>query len=305
MSIARPDVTRPDMEGSVKGSPSPVWVAICLAAVYVIWGSTYFAMRVALDVLPPFLMGGFRFLLAGSVLYAALRQRGAERPTRKQWAASLLVGTLLLACGNGFVGIAERSVDSGVAATVVATMPLWAALLGTLFGERPTSLELGGLLLGFAGVLVLHRGGSLHFHGVDALAIVVAPIAWALGSVWSRRLPMPTGLMSAATQMIAGGCVMMSIALVRGERPLAFAVPGAAAFVYLVVFGSLVGFTAYAYLLRNTRPALATSYAYVNPLVALALGALWNGEAFTRNKLAACALTISGVGLVTLARQRK
>jgi drug/metabolite transporter (DMT)-like permease len=183
-------------------------------------------------------------------------------------------------------------------------MPLWAALVGAVFGDRPSPREIGGLLLGFGGVLVLHRGGSLQFHSIDAVVLLLAPVAWAFGSVWSRRLPVPKGLMSAATQMLSGGAVMLTLALARGERPLAFHLPGLLAFVYLVTFGSLVGFTAYGYLLRKTRPALATSYAYVNPLVALGLGALWNGESFTGTKVLACVLTIGGVGLVTLAKRR-
>jgi drug/metabolite transporter (DMT)-like permease len=302
--VVRVTAVSPDAAAPASPPAPKLWVLVCLLAVYVIWGSTYFGMRVALEVFPPFLMGGIRFLLAGSILFIVTRARGAPWPTPKQWLASTFVGALLLACGNGFVGLAERSVDSGVAATVVATMPLWAALFGAFFGDRPSSLELVGLLLGFGGVLVLNRGGSLSFHGVDAMVLVLAPMAWALGSVWSRRLPVPQGLMSAATQMMGGGAVMLALALVRGERPIAFHLGGLVAFGYLVTFGSLLGFTAYGYLLRNTRPALATSYAYVNPVVALVLGALWNGESFTRNKIVACVLTIAGVGLVTLAKRR-
>lgn len=280
-------------------------VLAALVAVYVIWGSTYFAMHVALGFLPPFLMAGPRFVVAGAILLVGLRARGAALPTPKQWVGAGIVGVLLLVCGNGFVAIGQQSVDSGVAATVVATMPLWAAAIGSLWGDRPTLRELGGLLAGFAGVVVLKRGGSLVFDRADAFVLLLAPVAWALGSVWSRRLPLPTGSMASAAQMIVGGVSMLVLAAVRGERPVGpptFAAIGAMA--YLVVFGSLVGFTAYGYLLRATRPAIATSYAYVNPLVALVLGAVLGGEHFTVTKLVACLLTVGGVIVVTSSRTR-
>ncbi|MBX3204437.1 MAG: drug/metabolite exporter YedA [Labilithrix sp.] len=279
-------------------------VAAALLSVYVIWGSTYYAMHVALGFLPPFLMAGARFVAAGTILLATLRLRGAALPTARQWAAAGVVGFLLLVLGNGFVAIAQRTVDSGVAATVVATMPLWAAGIGSAWGDRPTLREVVGLIAGFAGVAVLHRGGSLAFDHLDSLLLLFAPVAWAFGSQLSRRLPVPPGLMASAAQMIVAGAVMLALAAARGERPVGpptFA--GVAALVYLVLFGSLVGFTAYGYLLRTTRPSIATSYAYVNPIVALALGALLAGERFTPTKVVACLLTIAGVLIVSAPRR--
>jgi drug/metabolite transporter (DMT)-like permease len=290
-------------EARVEGSRALVWAA--LFALYVIWGSTYYAMRVALTVLPPYLMAAPRFSIAGLLLFALLRLRGAALPSAKQWLAAGLVGILLLVMGNGFVALAERSVDSGTAATVVATVPLWSAAIGRLWGERLQARELLGLCFGFAGIVVLNRSAGFALHGVDALAILAAPAAWALGSVWSRRLPMPAGLMSAATQMIVGGAVMFCVAALRGERvqaPLTAAALGAVA--YLVVFGSLIAFSAYAFLLRAVRPAIATSYAYVNPVVALGIGAVLGGERLTLDKVGACVLTVSGVLVVTLGRHR-
>lgn len=280
-------------------------VAGALLSVYVVWGSTYYAMRVALDFLPPFLMAGPRFLAAGLILLVALRLRGAAMPTARQWTAAGAVGVLLLVFGNGFVAIAQRSVDSGVAATVVATMPLWAAGIGAAFGDKPTGRELVGLVAGFIGVAVLQRGGSLSFHHLDSIVLLLAPITWAFGSLLSRRLPMPPGPMATAAQMVVAGLVMIGVALVRGERPVG--PPTAAsvgALLYLVFFGSLLAFSAYGYLLRTTRPAIATSYAYVNPLVALGLGAVLGGEPFTPAKLVACALTIAGVLVVSAPRKR-
>jgi drug/metabolite transporter (DMT)-like permease len=277
-------------------------VAVALFAVYVIWGSTYFAMHVALGFLPPFLMAGPRFVIAGSILFVVLRLRGATMPTAKQWMNAGIVGVLLLGFGNGFVALAQRTVDSGVAATVVATMPLWAAAIGAVWGDRPTARELIGLVLGFAGVAVLHRGGNLSLASLNSLVLVLAPLAWAFGSQLSRRITLPAGAMASAAQMIVGGTVMIVVALLRGERPVGpptLATVGA--LFYLVFFGSIIGFTAYAFLLRTTRPAIATSYAYVNPMVALALGAILGGELFTTAKIVACALTIAGVLVVSLA----
>ena len=290
-SLSEPEPTAPRDRGALT-------ILLALFAVYAIWGSTYLAMRVALETVPPFLMSGPRFLVAGTAMYAYLRLRGAPRPTRAEWGASAKIGVLLLTCGNGAVAIAEQSISSGVAAVVVASMPIWAAVFGRLFGMPAQGGEWLGLLLGFSGVVLLNLGGGL---GLDArgLVLVVAPIAWAAGSVWSKRLPLPEGTMATATQMIVGGASMIVLALLTGERlthlPSARSM---AALVYLTVFGSIVAFTAYNWLLRNVRPALATSYAYVNPLVAVLLGWLLGGESIGVLTLAAAAVSIAGVALI-------
>lgn len=276
-----------------------------LFSLYVIWGSTYYAMRIALESLPPYLMAAPRFLIAGFVLFVILRVRGVALPKPREWLAAGAVGTLLLVMGNGFVALAERSVDSGTAATIVATMPLWMAAIGFLWGERPRARELVGLGFGFAGIVVLNGGGGgLSLHSWDTLAMLLSPVAWAFGSLWSRRLPMPQGLMSTACQMILGGLIMFLVAFARGER-LHGPVSGSAiaAVSYLIVFGSLIAFSAYGFLFRTTRPLIATSYAYVNPIVALGIGALLGGERLSAQKLGACALTVVGVLVVTLSRQ--
>ena len=303
-------MTTPPSTGGIttaeRSTREKLLIAGALLTLYVVWGSTYYAMRVAIALFPPFLMAGSRFILAGLILLVFLRARGAALPTAKQWASAATVGVLLFVCGNGFVAVAQRTVDSGVAATVVATMPLWAAAIGTAWGERPTAREVVGLLAGFAGVAVLHHGNSLSLHSVDGIVLLLAPVAWALGSLLSRRLPLAPGSMAAAAQMLTGGVAMLFVAALRSERPLAsptFTTVGA--LLYLVLFGSVLGFTAYAYLLRTTRPSIATSYAYVNPLVALGLGALAGGEPFTREKLMACLLTIGGVLVVSAPWKRK
>lgn len=281
-------------------------VILALAVLYIVWGSTYYAMRLALVGLPPFTMGGIRFLLAGSILLALLRLRGNPWPTRREWAASALVGTLLLVLGNGLVGVAEHlGVGSGVAATVIATMPLWAVMFGAAFGERPSWGELLGLIVGFSGVLVLRSGGAFEAPIAGVLAIACAPAAWAFGTVWSRRLPLPKGPLASAAQMITGGIVMGLVGLVSGERVRTFPQTSALlALLYLIVFGSLIAFSAYGFLLRTVRPALATSYAYVNPVVALAIGALIGHEPFGASHAIACAWTLVGVAIVGVAKAR-
>jgi drug/metabolite transporter (DMT)-like permease len=281
-------------------------VPLALAVLYIVWGSTYYAMRVALLDFPPFSMGGIRFVLAGTVLLVLMRARGAELPTARGWASAAVTGTLLLVLGNGLVGVAEHAgIGSGVAATVIATMPLWAVLFGAALGERPSWGELVGLVVGFSGVVVLRSGGALAASVTGMIAIACAPAAWALGSVWSRRLPLPKGQMAAAAQMIAAGVIMGTVGIVRGEHVAVAPRPSALwALAYLIVFGSIVAFSAYGYLLRTVRPALATSYAYVNPVVALAIGAWLGHEPFGATHAIACAWTLVGVAIVAVARSR-
>lgn len=281
--------------------PIPVGVLFALGSVYFVWGSTYFGMRIALETLTPFVLGAIRFLAAGAILFGVLRLRGTPWPTARQWVGAAITGALMLTFGNGLVAVAQsHHVDSGVAATVVATMPVWMAIGSSFFGERPSVREIGGLLVGLVGVGILQTGGSLSAAGgVGALAILGAPITWAAGSLLSRRLAMPSGMSAAAAQMICGGVFMGIIAAVSGEHlPTTVDLRSTGAVAYLVVFGSLLGFTAYGYLLRKTRPTVASSYAYVNPIVALLLGAIGAGEDLSTLKLAACAIVIASVVLV-------
>jgi drug/metabolite transporter (DMT)-like permease len=281
-------------------------VVLALLAVYIIWGSTYFAIRVTLESFPPFLMAGLRFLLAGSILFAYLKLRGAPTPNLKQWSASALVGCLLLLGGNGLVTFAEQWVASGLAALAVATMPLFAALFAGLWGRWPKKMEWVGLALGFAGVILLNLEGDLRANPIGAIALLVAAASWALGSVWSRYLPLPGGMMASATEMLGGGAALLVLGLVTGERMTAF--PAAwptVAFLYLVVFGSIVAFSAYSYLLQKVRPTLSTSYAYVNPAVAVALGVWLGGELVTWVGLVAMPVILVGVGIVVLAASRR
>jgi drug/metabolite transporter (DMT)-like permease len=283
-----------------------VLVPLSLLALYLIWGSTYLAIRVALASYPPFLMAGMRFLCAGVALYAFLRWRGMAAPTRAQWLNAAVTGTLLLGFGNGLVCYAEQSVNSGLAAVAVAAMPLFAALFGGMYGHWPQRMEWLGLGVGFAGVIVLNFGGGLAGAPLGAVALVVAAAAWAFGSVWSRRRDMPPAAMNTAAQMLTGGAILFAGALLAGEHlPAAPATSSTLALVYLGVFGSIVAFSAYLYLLNTVRPALATSYAYVNPPVAVLFGALLGGEAVHALDVVAMAVILGGVALIALARERK
>jgi drug/metabolite transporter (DMT)-like permease len=277
----------------------------CLFALYVIWGSTYLAIRWALQGgFPPFLMAGTRFTLAGLMLYTVLRLRGHAHPTARQWGAGALIGLLLLVLGNGSVVFAQQWVPSGVAALVVGSVPLWAAVFGGLFGQWPGRAERWGLLIGFCGLVLLNLGSDMRGNLWAAFALLLGPVTWAFGSIWMRRLPLAQGLMSTATQMLTGGAMFLVLSFSMGERLTALPAPRALlAFGYLVVFGSLVAFSAYGYLLRNARPALATSYAYVNPMVAVLLGTFLAGESLSTWSFVAMGAILGAVVLLTRSKR--
>lgn len=280
-------------------------VVLCLLVLYIVWGSTYLAISFGLHSYPPFTLAATRFLIAGSVLYGFLRWRGVPAPTLRQWLNAALCGFLLLTMGNGLVVFAQQTVASGLAAIAVATMPLFAAVFAGLYGFWPRRLEWLGLMIGFSGVIGLNLGGGMSGSLAGTIALLIAPAAWAFGSVWSRRQDMPRGVMNTAAQMLGGGTALLLIALLTGERwPASPTLPATLGLLYLVVFGSLVAFSAYLYLLANVRPALATSYAYVNPPVAVALGVLFAGESVRLVDLISMAIILTGVGLITLAQAR-
>lgn len=280
-------------------------VALALAAVYLIWGSTYLGIRWALEGgFSPFLLGGFRFALGGMAMYAFLRWRGEAAPTRAQWRTLAAMGMLLLALGNGMVNVAEQSVSSGLAAVAVASAPLWMGVFSAIRGHSPTRMEWVGLAIGFIGVIWLNAGSSLTATPQGLVALLIAPLAWAFGSIWSRGRDLPSPFMTAAAQMLCGGVLMLAIGLATGERMPIPTTKGWAAFAYLIVFGSLIGFTAYIWLLHHVRPALAGSYAYVNPAIAVLLGAILAGERFHVADIGAMTVVLIGVVAITLAKAR-
>ncbi|MDW2980331.1 MAG: drug/metabolite exporter YedA [Rhodanobacter sp.] len=283
-----------------------ILIPLALLALYVIWGSTYLGIRFALESWPPFLLAGVRFLGAGVALYGFLRWRGMPPPTREQWRNAAVTGLLLLGLGNGLVCFAEQRVSSGIAAVAVASMPLFAALFSGLYGEWPRRRESIGLAIGFAGVIVLNLGSSLAGSTIGAAALLVAAAAWAFGSVWSRRKVMPPGPMNTAAQMICGSVALLGFALLSGERlPVHPSLRSTLAIAYLAVFGSIVAFSAYLYVLKHARPALATSYAYVNPPVAVLFGVLLAGEHVGPFDLTGMAIILAGVAVITLAKQKR
>lgn len=283
-----------------------VLVPLALIALYVVWGSTYLAIRVGLEGYPPFVMAALRFLVTGAALYAFLRWRGMAAPSARQWRNCAITGSLLLGFGNGLVCYAEQSVSSGLAAVAVASMPLFAAGFGAMFGHWPRRWELAGLLIGFVGVIVLNLGGDLRGAPLGAGALLVASAAWAFGSLWSKRQDMPPAAMSTAAQMLTGGVALTALALLAGEHlPTAPGLRATLALVYLGVAGSIVGFSAYMYLLNQVRPALATSYAYVNPPVAVLFGVLLGGERVHALDVLGMAVILGGVAIITLARDRR
>ncbi|MCG3127933.1 MAG: putative inner membrane transporter YedA [Phycisphaerae bacterium] len=299
-------------------SPSKLGIVAAFAAVYLIWGSTYLAIRVAVETLPPLLMAGIRFVFAGASLYALLRWRGAARPSAAHWRAAAIVGGLLLLGGNGLVVWAEQSVPSGIAALLVATVPLWIVILGAAGrgGTRPAGRELIGLALGTAGVCTLFApqalAGDARAAPTDlfgAAGLVLASLLWAIGSLYSRRANLPRSpLLATAMEMICGGALQLLVGLLMGEAarfdPGRVAPRSIVAMLYLIVFGSWIGFSAYVWLLRVARPASVATYAYVNPIVAVLLGALLLSELLTFGTLVAMGLIVAGVVLITTARRR-
>jgi drug/metabolite transporter (DMT)-like permease len=286
-------------------------LVLALAAVYLVWGSTYLAIRFAIETLPAFTMAGVRFVVAGGLLYAWGRLRGGAAPERAHWRPAALIGGLLLLGGNGGVVWAEHRIPSGVAALLVAVEPVWIALLTplVLVGARRAGLRVAiGLAAGLAGVgtLVIDPTGGVDPSSVDlwgALAVVLASLSWALGSLLSVRARLPASpWIATGMQMLAGGTLLLAAGAASGEWATvdfaAFSARSLGALAYLVVFGSIVAFTAYAYLLRNARPAVAATYAFVNPVVAVLLGWLFAAEPLTWRVGVASLLILVAVALI-------
>ena len=283
-------------------------LAACLAIVYVVWGSTYLAIHFVVDGMPPLASSAIRNLCAGPILLAFLKWRGAAWPTPRQWRNGALIGLMMMGLGNGFVCLAETSVPSGLAALVIAGVPVFAILFAWgLAGTRPRLLESLGIGLGLVGMGLLNLDLHAAANPRAVVVLFVAAASWACATVLQRRLDLPAGPMSAAVQMLGGGASLVVMSLLRGERFVPAAVPLSAwlALAYLVVFGSLVAYTAFVYVIGHSRPALATSYAYVNPVVAVGLGVLFAGESVSWPIVAGMAVILAGVGLVMMGGARR
>lgn len=273
---------------------------LCLAATWLVWGSTYLAIKFALLSLPPFFQMGTRFLFAGALLMAWTRWRDAPWPSRVQWRNALVVGTLMLGGGMGGTAVAELTVGSGLVVAFIAVVPLMIAALNRFWGVVPGRLELAGIVVGLAGVLMLTQGSGFQASPAGLAAIAVACVSWSVGSVLSRRsLPLAPGATGFASEMLCGGGVLLLLSLAAGERPQWPPQPAAvAAWVYLVVFGSLIAFNAYMLLLARASAGLASSYTFVNPVIAMLLGVAVLGEAVSRFEWMAAGVVLAGVVLM-------
>ncbi len=281
-----------------------VKLALSLFALYIIWGSTYFVIRIGVGSWPPLMMAGVRFLIAGALLTTFLLFKGAARPSLRQIVNAGMIGILLLAVGNGLVTVAEHlQVPSGITAIIVATVPLFTVCFGCFWGLRATKLEWAGIILGLMGIILLNTGGNLTGNPLGALLIVVASVSWAFGSIWSSRLDLPKGLMTGAVEMVVAGGVLLAASRISGERLDNLPdTAGLLAVAYLVIFGSIIAISAYMYLLSHARPALATSYAYVNPVVAVLLGMGFAGEHLNPIEWLALGVIVLAVAIVMVGK---
>jgi drug/metabolite transporter (DMT)-like permease len=292
----------------IREKPSTAKVVAAFAAVYVFWGSTYLGIRFSIETLPPFFTQGVRFALAGAVLYAWARWKGIAAPTRREWLGAAVAGGLLFVGGTGAVVWAERYLPSGVAALVVATEPMAFVLIEAVRHRRiPKGLVLSGLALGTAGLAVLVGPGDLLGAGRydlrGILVLVLGTFAWAGGSLFSRGSRLPSSpVMATAATLLTGGTLVATLALMAGELsrfdPAAISTKSIVATVYLFVFGSLVGFSAYLWLLRVSTASRVSTYAYVNPIVAVFLGWALAGEELTSRVFIAAAVIVGAVALI-------
>jgi drug/metabolite transporter (DMT)-like permease len=283
----------------------PPLLLLCLAATWLVWGSTYLAIKYALLSFPPFFQMGTRFLFAGLVLMAWMRWRGAAWPSRVQWRNAAVVGALMLGGGMGGTAHAEQTVGSGLVVAFIAVVPMMIAALNLFWGVRPGRYETLGIVVGLVGVLLLTQGAGFRASPAGLAAIAIACLTWSLGSVLSqRRLPLAPGATGFASEMICGGVLLLVLALFAGERPEWPPQPVAAgAWLYLVVAGSLIAFNAYMYLLAHASAALASSYTFVNPVIAMLLGVAMAGEVVTGFEWLASGVVLSGVLLLLLKRK--
>jgi len=288
-----------------------VRLAAALGIVYVVWGSTYLGIDVAERALPPLLMLGIRFLVAGALLYAWARRRGevaAERPGLRQWRAAALVGFLLLVVETGAVAFSEKHVPTGMAALIVASVPLFMAMIDrAFFGIRVAPLAALGILSGLAGVGLLAGGGG-SLSPLWALVLLGGALAWAAGSAYARVAPLPRGpVLSASMQMLTAGATLLAISAAKGDlghvHASALGLTSIGSIAYLVGFGSILAYTAYGWLLRNAPTPLLSTYAYVNPAVAVVLGWLFAGERLGARELVAGLVVVASVALILLARR--
>jgi len=277
-------------------------VIIALTCTYFIWGSTYLAIKYAIESFPPFVMVGIRFTIAGSLLYMILRGMGHAAPTLVQWRGAAWVGLLLPVLGNGTVSHVQLHVSSSVAALAIATAPIWMAIFSSLWGHKISRREWLGIAIGLVGILLLNTRGSLQGDWLSAGLLMFAAASWSLGSVWSKHMAMPKGLMGAASQMLCGGLIALLFSAAFGEHwPAQVSARSWAAIAFLIVLGSMVAFSAYHWLLHHVRPMVASSNTFVNPIVAFVVGVWFADEQIHLMEYIALAVILVGVFLVLTA----
>jgi len=292
-----------------------VWIA--LLALYIVWGSTYLAIRFAVETIPPFMHAALRFLISGAILYAWRRMAGDPVPTLDNWKSTAIVGTALLLGGNGLVAWAEQTVPSGIAALMISTSPFWLVLFESMRtgGTKPTLLAILGLIVGFGGVFLLIgpaeiTGGEGSFDTFGVILLLLAPLFWSMGSIYARGADMPKStLLSTGMQMLTGAVALFIVSVIKGEfngfSPALVSSRSWWGLIYLITFGSLIGFVSYGWLLHNAPVSLTSTYAYVNPVVAVILGWLLAGEELNARIAIASAIIIGSVILINSARQFK
>jgi drug/metabolite transporter (DMT)-like permease len=294
---------------------SRIWTA--LIALYIVWGSTYLAIRFAVETIPPFLMAGSRFLVSGLILYIWRRLAGDPAPTPRQWRSAVIVGLLLLLGGNGVVSWAEQHVPSGIAALMVASIPLWIAVIDAIRprGLKPDWKVALGLLIGFGGIalLVMSSGGLTPADGLDfagVLSLILAAILWSLGSVYGREADLPeSSLLSTGIEMLGGAAGLFAVATATGEWGAlnlpAVSTASLLGLAYLIAFGSLIGFVSYAWLLRNAPLSLVSTYAYVNPVIAIFMGAWLGSETINARIVLSALIIIGSVVVINFSKQTR
>ncbi|MBI3110504.1 MAG: drug/metabolite exporter YedA [Ignavibacteriales bacterium] len=299
----------------MSSSPSRLKIASAFAAIYIIWGSTYLGIRFAVETIPPFLMAGGRFLVSGVLLYAWVQSRTPARPTLNQWKSAAIVGGLLLLGGNGVVAWAEQWVPSGITALIIASSPIFFVLIDALQRKTsPTMDVVSGLVFGTVGIFLLIdptrliAGDEIYIPG--AIAILLADVAWAYGSLYSRKADLPSNpLLATAMEMLAGGVLLTLTGLLLGETGRldisAISAQSLFAVLYLIVFGSLIAFTSYVWLLRVASPAMVSTYAYVNPVIAVLLGWLIGNEAMNNRIVVAAMIIVGAVVIITTFNARR
>lgn len=295
-STSGASTTPPETVPVAPETASTLALVTALLTIYTIWGSAFLAIRIALEGFPPFLMSGLRYLFAGCVLYTFMWLRGAKSPRPHEWLAATGAGVFLIMMANGGLVFAEQWISSGLAAMGFATAPLWAVLFAAFWERWPTRGEWIGLGLGFLGVVLLNLETDLSASPIGAVVLMISAMGWGVGSIVSRRVSLPVGLMGSAAMMISGGLMLTVFGWAVGERLSSVpAMRPILAFGYLSIFSSLIGFSAYNFLLRHTRPAVFTSHAYTNPAIAVALGVIFEHERLNRLECLAIAMTIGAL----------